>query len=133
MTNASCPTEIGKLTPDAVGAVLNVFIGTVPVEMYCPVMYMFPTESTAILRPISPPALLIVEYPASVPFASHLMTNASMPVVIGKLTPVDVGAVPNVFIGTVVVEIYCPVTYIFPTESTVIPYPISLPLPLIVE
>jgi hypothetical protein len=33
--------------------------------------------------------------------------------VIGKLTPVDVGAVPNVFIGTAVVEAYRPVTYMF--------------------
>jgi hypothetical protein len=54
-------------------------------------------------------------------------------VVLGKLTPVDVGAVPNVFIGTVVDEMYCPVTYIFPLESTAILYPISVPLPLIVE
>ena len=44
------------------------------------------------------------------------MTNASeivVGVVIGILTPVDVGAVPNVFIGTVVDEMYCPVTYMF--------------------
>jgi hypothetical protein len=62
------------------------------------------------------------------------MTNASLlPTEIGKLTPVDVGAVPNVFMGTVVVEMYCPVTYIFPAESTLILRPISVPVPLIVE
>jgi hypothetical protein len=105
MTNASLLAVIGKLTPDAVGAVPNVFIGTVPVEVYCPVMYMFWLESTAIPYPISEPVPLIVEYPASEPFAFHLMTNASLavPAVIGKLTPDAVGAVPNVFIGTVAV------------------------------
>ena len=58
---------------------------------------------------------LIVEYPASVPFAFHLITKVSkLPAVIGKLTPVDVGAVPNVFIATVPpAEEYCPVTYMF--------------------
>ena len=38
-------------------------------------------------------------------FQVHLITNMSELVVIGKLTPDDVGAVPNVFIGTVVVEL----------------------------
>jgi hypothetical protein len=41
------------------------------------------------------------------------MKNASVPAVIGKLTPVDAGVVPNVFIGTVVDETYDPVTYMF--------------------
>jgi hypothetical protein len=112
-SNVPATAEIGKLTPDATGAVPNVFMGTVPVETYCPVMYMFPAESTAIPFPISVLVPLIVEYPATVPFDPfHLMTNASN-VAIGKLTPDAVGAVPNVFIGTVVVEMYCPVTYMF--------------------
>jgi hypothetical protein len=105
---------LGKLTPVDVGAVPNVFIGTVVDEMYCPVTYIFPLESTAIPYPISLPLPVIVEYPASVPFAFHLITNMSkVTVVLGKLTPVDVGAVPNVFIGTVVDEMYSPVTYMF--------------------
>jgi hypothetical protein len=109
----SVPVEIGKLTPVAVGAVPNVFIGTAVVETYCPVTYMFRLESIAIRYPISMPLPLIVEYPASVPFAFHLITNMSVPVEIGKLTPVAVGAVPNVNIGTAVDELYCPVTYMF--------------------
>ena len=55
--------------------------------------------------PASLPTPAIVEYPASVPFDPfHLMTNASvLAVVLGKLNPDAVGAVPNVFIGTFVV------------------------------
>jgi hypothetical protein len=99
------PVELGILTPDAAGAVPNVFIGTVSVELYVPVTYIFPAETTAIPYPISLAVPRIVEYPATVPFAFHLMTNASLvvPGVIGKLTPDAVGAVPNVFIGTVAV------------------------------
>ena len=52
-------TEIGKLNPDATGAVPNVFMGTVVDELYCPVTYMFPLESTVIPYPIVP----ILEYP----------------------------------------------------------------------
>jgi hypothetical protein len=107
------PTVTGKLTPVNAGAVLNVFIGTVAVELYDPVMYMFPLESIAILYPTSMPLGLIVEYPASVPFAFHLITNTSPNVVIGKLSPVAVGDNPNVFIGTVAEEMYCPVMYMF--------------------
>jgi hypothetical protein len=56
-----------------------------------------------------------MEYPASVPFDPfHLTTNTVvLPPVLGKLTPVDVGFVPNVFIGTVTVEVYDPATYMF--------------------
>jgi hypothetical protein len=108
------PTEAGKLTPDAVGAVEKVFIGTEPVEVYCPVTYMFPAESTAILNPISVTVPLNVVYPASVPFDPfHLMTKMSCNTETGKLTPDAVGAVPNVFIGTATVDWYCPVTYMF--------------------
>jgi hypothetical protein len=62
MTNASVPVEIGKLNPDAVGVAPNVFIGTVVVELYDPVTYMFPAESTTIPFPTSPESPLIVEY-----------------------------------------------------------------------
>jgi hypothetical protein len=52
----------------------------------------------------------------------------------GKLTPVNAGDAPNVYIGTAVVEEYCPVTYMFRPESTAILNPISLlTLPAIVE
>jgi hypothetical protein len=108
MTNASVPNVIGILNPDSTGVIPNVFIGTVAVvEVYCPVMYMFRDESTAIAYPVSvlaPP--LLVEYPASVPFDPfHLMTNVDdvLPLTpAGKLTPDAVGAVPKVFIGAAV-------------------------------
>ena len=38
----------------------------------------------------------------------------------------------NVFIGTAVADWYCPVTYMFPPESTAIAFPISLLDPLMV-
>ena len=105
MTNASLPVEIGKLNPDTVGVVVNVFIGTVVDEKYGPVTYTFEPESIAIAFPWSTPVPLMVVNAETAPAEVHLITNASVPVEIGKLNPDAVGAVPNVFIGTVVVEL----------------------------
>jgi hypothetical protein len=104
ITNPPSPVEIGKLNPDAVGLVVNVFIGTAVVEEYDPVMYMFPPESTVIEFPISLADPLMFVNAETAPAEVHLMTNTSTPVEIGKLNPDAVGLVVNVFIGTAVVD-----------------------------
>jgi hypothetical protein len=101
MTNASVPVEIGKLTPDTDGAAENVYIGTVVVETYCPVRYMFPLESTTISVGRSGPEPVRIVNPRTAPVEPlHLMTNTSCPDETGKVNPDAAGALVNVFIGT---------------------------------
>ena len=91
---------------------------------------MFPLESTAIAFPTSLVLPLMVVNLETAPIEVHLIANASVPDEIGKLYGVAVEFVANVFIGTAVADWYCPVTYMFPPESTTIPFPTSVLAPL---
>ena len=65
---------------------VNVFIGTAVVgEVYDPVMYMFPPESTTIPFPWSALVPLMVVNAETAPAEVHLITKMSLLVEIGKL------------------------------------------------
>ena len=77
--------------------------------------YTFPLESTAILFPRSVDDPAIVRAHCAVPDELYLTMNASVPAETGKL---------RVLLNeTVDEELYFPVTYTFPLESTAIPFP----------
>ena len=93
---------------------------------------MFPKESIVILVPWSEPEPLSVVNAAIVPSGAYLRMNMSLDDEIGNVYPDDTGVLfrPILFIVTRPVEIYCPVTYIFPDESVKILVPWSEPEPL---
>jgi hypothetical protein len=118
-----------ELTSELFKAIL--FMVTVPDEVYCPVTYMFPDESVVIPYPMSEPVPFSAVNAMSVPDELYFRMNISMPVVAGNVYPELTSELFKAILFTVTVpdEVYCPVTYMFPDESVVIPYPASEPVP----
>ena len=132
-TNAAPVEATGNVNPELTGVLLKakLFIWVVVDEVYCPVTYMFPLESTVIPFPKSIPVPSRIMDPTSVPLELYLSTNAAFPVLTGNVYPELTGVLlkAKLLIVVVVVDVYCPVTYMFPLESNVIPIPISLLVP----
>ena len=131
--NISPLVAAGNVYPELTSELFRakLFIVTVPVDVYCPVTYMFPDESVVILYPMSEPVPLSAVNATSVPLESYFRMNISEPVVAGNVYPELTMELFRaiLFIGTVPVDVYCPETYMFPDESVVILYPMSVPVP----
>jgi hypothetical protein len=133
-TNIAPVVEVaGNVYPELTGVLFRakLLIWVVAVETYCPVTYIFPDESVVIPYPISLPLPSRIMDPVSVPPELYLSMKVALPVVAGNVYPELTGVLlrAKLLIWVVAVETYCPVTYMFPLVSTVIPYPKSLLVP----
>jgi hypothetical protein len=118
------PPLAGNVYPELTSELFRakLFIGTVPVERYDPVTYMFPDVSAVILLPASLPKPLSAVNPVRVPSELYFRMNMSVKTLAGNVYPELTSELfrAKLFIGTVPVELYAPVTYMFPDVSAVI-------------
>ena len=87
--NMSVKTLAGNVYPELTSELFRskLFIGTVPVELYAPVTYMFPDVSAVILLPTSVPVPSSTVNPAIVPDELYFRTNTAELVVAGNVYP----------------------------------------------